>query len=189
MLQQAWKDLWVDPEVNGFLIELNGFLRSTAKSLDMSELLRDELITFQAMLPASHNPRNSGRGGFAPTHWNSRQPLVCQLSNAYADWVLFCQGSSRTVHDSKLAGDVWEKHYRFLRQPMTYMCTRYLADLLSICDSMCETSGLVRVQSNLVLDVELLRAELTGYILEKPIMEGLAGPPSSNSNSGPTGRS
>ena len=61
----------------------------------MSELLRDELVFFQVKVPASHNPRSSGCGGFTPTRWKSKQPFVCQLSDAYAAWVLFCSNNSK----------------------------------------------------------------------------------------------
>ena len=64
----------------------------------MSELLRDELVFFQVKVPASHNPRSSGCGGFTPTRWNSKQPFVCQLSDAYAAWLLLCRNNSKTLN-------------------------------------------------------------------------------------------
>ena len=173
----ALRDVWDNAELSPFLTEMDAFLRSVTRTLDMSKLLRDKLEFFQVKVPASHNPISSGRGGFTPTRWNSRQPLVCQLSDAYAAWLLFCRNNSKTfnVRDARtkqLKADSWEDYYQFLRKPTTYLCTKYLADILSIFQvygfaTVSRKDPLKHGAVDVDNDLKKLQAALSGYIIGK----------------------
>ena len=167
----ALKDLWEDEELSEFLGEVDAFLNSVAKCLQMSPPLQDELVFFTNMVVASFKPGQSHSMEHAASRWNSRKPLICNVSNSYGAWVLY------TRRHSTCANDSWARHHAWLLKPTTYIRFKGIADVLEIYDR----KGLLANQFKDPLkdgatDVEQnkreLCAELDGYVLAEPPQQG-----------------
>ena len=99
--------------------------------------------------------------------WNSQKAPVCNLSNAYAEWILLCQTNTQSPND------LWARNLKFLTQGSTYYRVLGLADLLEVYD----LDGLKKQQAadsalagatDLPHSIEYLKASIQGYILARP---------------------
>ena len=124
----ALKDLWEDEELSEFLGEVDAFLNSVAKCLQMSPPLQDELVFFTNMVVASFKPGQSHSMEHAASRWNSRKPLICNVSNSYGAWVLY------TRRHSTCANDSWARHHVWLLKPTTNIRIKGVADVLEMYD-------------------------------------------------------
>ena len=134
--------------------------------------MQDELLVFATLAPVSCNPGHSHTMGPAASHWHSRKPLICNVSNSYAAWVIYTKRHSKSAHAS-----TWGKHYEWLLKPTTYIRLKGLADVLEIYDRM----GLIANQykgpfkdgaTDVGMKKRELCAELESYILSAPPQEG-----------------
>ena len=176
----ALKDLWHDAQLSEFLGEVDAFLNSVAKCLDMSSPMQDELVFFANMVISSFKPGHSHSMEHAASRWNSRKPLICNVSNSYGAWLLYSR------RHSKNANDPWTRHHAWLKKPTTYIRLKCLADVLEMYDR----KGLIPNQEKDPLragatDVQMkkreLCAELEGYILARPPPAQHDGEPVDNS--------
>ena len=133
--------------------------------------MQDELVFFANMVVASFKPGHSHSMDLAVSRWNSRKPLICNVSNSYGAWVLY------TKRHSTRATDFWARHHAWLLKPTTYIRLKGVADVLEMYDR----KGLLANQYKDPLkdgatDVEQnkreLCAELDGYVLAAPPQQG-----------------
>ena len=135
--------------------------------------MQDELVFFANMVAASVKPGHSHSMDLAVSRWNSRKPLICNVSNSYGAWVLYTKRHSTSANDS------WARHHAWLLKPTTYIRLKGIADVLEIYDR----KGLLANQfkdpplrdgaTDFEQNKRELCAELDGYVLAEPPQQGV----------------
>ena len=60
--------------------------------------------------------------------WNAKKAPICNLSDTYAAWVYLCSKKRKSLSYD----DNWERLFRWLKKPETYLKVKFLADFVDL---------------------------------------------------------
>ena len=171
-------DQWQGRGCSDFLKQLDHFFKSVGKMLDMSPTMQDEIQYYTAMICTSYLLGEKHAWRFAKSRWNSRKPLVSNLADNYASWLLLYQDKVGTGGAKEKS--VWQTHLAFLKKPQTYLNCHMLADMVCIFqqDGFLKVQGASAIQNaavDLLEQIVVLREQLSGYILSRATEKQLKG--------------
>ena len=99
-------------------------MQGVGKSLEMSPGIPRGNQFFRSVIPTSLQIRAGVMMAVCGTRWDDQKAPLCNISEAYAAWVMLCKTQSKSRNDT------WGKAFHWLTQPQTYLKVKFLADFL-----------------------------------------------------------